>query len=511
MRKIAGLLLMAGSLTLPLLACNSGSSGDDSAVAATPQAPAGPLIEGPVKGGLGMISVSSTMFPLVPLGYSAEEYFVSGNAGSFVAEGDLPTNGFWRTRATGESAAYKTRIVVYRPKSARNFNGTVVVEWLNVSGGLDSAPGWINAHTEFMREGYAWVGVTAQKEGIDGGGPIGMVDLPLKKFDLNRYGVLQHPGNQYSYDIFTQAARLLRQHNGADPLAGLTIKKMIASGESQSAMRLVTYVNGIAPLNGDRLFDGYLIHSRTFGSAPLLGDISLSTNTNAVMRVRTDIAPVLTVQTESDIFLLNYYGSRQEDGPNFRLWEIPGTSHADLYTLNGLFDINGSDTQYAEVAEVKKPMGGIMSCAKPVNSGPQHFVISAAYAALNKWLTQEVAPATAPRMEANATGTDFVRDSHGNVKGGIRTPYVDVPTATLSANGQPGSMLTIGKDKQSFCFLFGTTALFDSTKLKQLYPTHTAYANAVGASADAAQAQGFLLPPDVALIKKAAQASTVGN
>jgi hypothetical protein len=456
-----------------------------------------------------MVSVSSTMFPLATVGYSAAEYFMSGNAISYVANGPLNEDGLWNVQAASGSAAYKTRIVVYRPKNPAKFNGTVIVEWLNVSGGLDAAPGWINAHTEFTRQGYAWVGVSAQKEGIDGGGPISMVNLPLKSFDRVRYGSLLHPGNRYSYDIFSQAAQALLHPRSINPLEGLNIKKLIASGESQSAMHMVTYVNGIAPLT--RLFDGYFIHSRTFGNAPLSTDsLDMNGSKDAVMRVRTDIAPVLTAQTESDLFLLNFYPSRQDDSTNFRLWEMAGTSHVDIYTLTGLFDINGSDPKNADVVENSQPMPGIVNCAKPVNSGPQHFIISAAYAALNRWITTGIPPAYAPRLMINAAGTGFVTDIHGNTQGGIRTPHVDVPTATLSAYGQPGSMQEIGNSAQSFCFLFGTTTLFDTSKLKTLYPTHASYVNAVSSSADAASAQGFLLPADVSLIKKAAQDSTTG-
>ncbi len=471
-----------------------------------------PLVEGPISGGLGMISVSSTMFPLSLVGYSGAEYFVSGNATSYLANGPLNEDGYWSVYPSSTKAPYKTRIVVYRPTNPAKFNGTVIVEWLNVSGGLDSAPGWINAHTELTRQGYVWVGVSAQKEGIDGGGAISMVNLPLKTFDRARYGSLVHPGNRYSYDIFSQAAQALVNPGttSVNPLKGLTIKKIIASGESQSAMRMVTYVNGIAPLT--RLFDGYLIHSRTFGNASLSTDtIEVNTNTDAVMRVRTDIAPVLTAQTESDLFLLNFYPSRQDDSNNFRLWEMAGTSHADLYTLSGLSDINGTDIKNAEVAENKQPMPGMVNCAKPVNSGPQHFIISAAYAALNRWVTTGIPPSNAPRLTVNRAGTGFETDAYGNTLGGIRTPYVDVPTATLSAYGQPGSMQEIGNSAQSFCFLFGTTSLFNATQLKTLYPTHTAYVNAVNASADAAVVKGFLLSQDADLIKKSAQNSTVGN
>lgn len=519
MRGLIRISFVAGLLATVLLSgCNGGSSGDNAGLTlgdtgspgTTATSVANPTVEGPVKGGLGMISVSSTMFPLALVGYSGAEYFISGNAVSYVSDSPLSSDGNWSVRVASGSEPYKTRIVVYRPIKAADFNGAVIVEWLNVSGGLDAAPGWINAHTELVRQGYAWVGVSAQKEGIDGGGDISILSLPLKKFDARRYGTLLHPGNRYSYDMFSQAAQAILHPQGVNPLEGLTIKTMIASGESQSAMRMVTYVNAVAPLT--RLFDGFMIHSRPFGSAPLSSDtMGLPEDSATVMRVRTDIAPVMTVQTESDLFLLNFYPSRQDDGPNFRLWEIPGTSHADLYTLTGLFDIKGGDISHATVVENAQPMPGIVTCAKPVNSGPQHFVVSAAYAALNRWVTTGIAPAVAPRLTVNAAGTGFENDAHGNALGGIRTPYVDVPIATLSAYGQPGSMDSIGNSAESFCFLFGTTQLFDSAKLQSLYPTHESYVNAVSASADAALAQGFLLESDAALIKRAAQQSTIGN
>ncbi len=51
------------------------------------------------------------------------------------------------------------------------FNGTVVVEWLNVSAGSDTDPGLGYAAAELDREGYAYVGVSAQQAGINGSTP----------------------------------------------------------------------------------------------------------------------------------------------------------------------------------------------------------------------------------------------------------------------------------------------------------------------------------------------------
>ena len=66
-----------------------------------------------------------------------------------------------------DDGPYKTRAVVYRPIDPKKFNGTVIVEWLNVSGGLDANPDWTLTHNELIRDGFAWVGVSAQAVGVN--------------------------------------------------------------------------------------------------------------------------------------------------------------------------------------------------------------------------------------------------------------------------------------------------------------------------------------------------------
>src|SRR5262245_26484734 len=96
-----------------------------------------PSIAGPV-GGPGPPSLDSTTFSLAPFGYVEEEFFASGTATSYVSDPILSTDGKWSASPAG-SATYTTRLLVRRPTTRRRFNGTVVVEWLNVSGGFDSA------------------------------------------------------------------------------------------------------------------------------------------------------------------------------------------------------------------------------------------------------------------------------------------------------------------------------------------------------------------------------------
>ena len=114
-----------------------------------------------------------------------------------------------------ESAAYKTRILVYRPVNAARFNGTVVVEWFNVSGGLEAAPDWTLMHNELLRRGYAWIGVSAQYGGVEGyaATSLGLVKMDLKTADARRYGSLSHPGDDYCYDIYSQAANYPQRYD----------------------------------------------------------------------------------------------------------------------------------------------------------------------------------------------------------------------------------------------------------------------------------------------------------
>jgi hypothetical protein len=397
-------------------------------------------------------------------------------------------------------------MLVYRPADASKFNGTVIVEWLNISGGTEAASSWIMGHTELIRKGYAWVGVSAQKGGIDGGG-INYVGLPLnlKLINFLRYSSLVHPGDKYAYDIFAQAGKAIAQPNGVNPLAGLNVQRVIGLGESQAADFLLTYINARA--REDNVFDGYFVHSRLHGSAgltaPQTSGSSIDFASRSVVQLRNDLnVPAMMVQTETDLLVLGSYADRQPDSTNFRLWEIAGTGHADRYVSNvGLTD-RGNDPAVAGVVENRSAVPVLVTCDKPINSGPQHFVVKAAVAALDTWLRSGVAPSYADRIQVNPATRTIVRDGFGIAQGGIRTPYVDAPIASLSGEGQTGGV---------FCALYGTTDLFDSAQLASLYPNHETYVSAVNSSVDSAVNAGFLLQADANLIKTWAQDSSIGN
>jgi alkylhydroperoxidase family enzyme len=208
----------------------------------------------------------------VPEGYVEHEYVASGTATAFATEGPLSRDGRW-TFVPDTTAAYRTRILVRRPADTADSSGTVVVEWLNVSGGLDANPDYASLEEEIARQGHTWVGVSAQLIGVEGGpvlvkarGAEAIVGKGLKALDPARYGSLEHPGDGYSFDIYTQVARAVRE--GGPAAGGTKPRVVLAAGESQSALALTTYYNGVQPLT--RAFDGFLVHSRASVSLPLV-------------------------------------------------------------------------------------------------------------------------------------------------------------------------------------------------------------------------------------------------
>src|SRR5215468_2671169 len=94
------------------------------------QPPTGARLEGPVPGDpflmVGDLDQGAA-------GYVREEWFLEGTAHAYSLSGERRTDGRWEA-GRASHAPFKTRIVVYRPEDPARFNGTVLVEWLNVSG-----------------------------------------------------------------------------------------------------------------------------------------------------------------------------------------------------------------------------------------------------------------------------------------------------------------------------------------------------------------------------------------
>lgn len=384
---------------------------------------------------------------LAAAGYAETEYVVRGTAVSHA----------------GGRADFATRIVVRRPTDPTTFSGTLVAEWFNVSSGQDAAPDWTYLEAELLRSGHAWVGVSAQYVGVEGGGgsvDTGLGSPGLKGNDPARYGELHHPGDAFMFDVFRQAV---------EAVPGLEPELRLAIGESQSAVALTTYVNEVHAADG--CFDGFLIHSRAGAAAPLDAPAGVSMDEvirGAPVTIREDVdVPVLVVVTEGDLFdRIGFLGARQPDTDRFRLWEIAGSAHADRYI----------------VGEFEEFLG----CAVPVNHGQQRFVLRAALRHLDRWARGGAAPPVAPLLETDGDG--FAHDDVGNVRGGVRTPAVDAAVEVLSGRPWPGASVA--------CRLFGSTTALTPEVLRERYGDRAGYLAAYERATDAAIAAGFVLPED---------------
>src|ERR1700685_1499288 len=430
-------------------------------------------------------------YPLESVGYVEQEFLVEGVARSCACAAGGTSHGRWSVKEDAE-APYVTRILVRRPVDPAAFSGTVAVEWNNVSAAVDVSPDWSLLQRELTGRGHIWVGVSVQKAGIDGGGMVEGIHLKLLAAD--RYGLLKHPGDAWSFDIFSQVGALLRSPSAAT--LGVTgAERLIALGESQSAFFLVTYINAIDP--EAQVYDGFFVHGRGASGVSIGGawvsSRQLDEEVGSVLRavperIRDDArVPVLVLQSETDVVVLGGGAPAQPDGEHLRLWEMAGASHVDTYTLVASARDDGRLAP-AAFAELMKPTTTLMFATTdfPVNAGPQpHYIGQAALDALVAWAAGEPPPPRAPRLELDAD-QHLVPGEHGIARGGVRTPWVDVPTATLSGLGQSG---------EGFAVLAGRTDPFDQQTLERLYPGgRPDYLDRFAASLDATIAAGFLRP-----------------
>ena len=389
---------------------------------------------------------------LEPLGYQQREYFVSGEARA----------------EDGTTAPYTTRIVVFRPRSEERFNGTVLLDWVNVTAQFENAVDILEARQMLLREGFAFVHVSVQSAGLC------CTPLTPKVWDPVRYESIDHPGDAYAADIFAQVARSMRAQaaDSIDPLGGLTARRVIASGQSQSASRLYDYVSSGQAARDD-VFDGFLIH----GGGEKTFEVPLA-------------IPVLHLLSD-----LEADPSPPSDDPRYRLWEVAATAHSDYFIGYQSVFGNGPRTAdqppmdragYDEVIDAagnygQDPQPLHATCTVAGATMPMHYATSTALHQLDQWVRTGQAPPVTPRFAFDATTGQLAKDEHNNTRGGIRMPPVEVPVATYLTTA---------------CGLGGITVPFTDAQLQALYPTFADYQARMRRATDRAVGRGWLLPPD---------------
>src|ERR1019366_7150985 len=243
------------------------------------------------------------------------------------------------------------------------------------------------------------------------------------------------------------------------------VQHLYGWGYSQTGGFLYTYINAIHPLDvtayGKPLYDGYLVATSS-GPTPINQCAAPIAAGDPWRQIRNAGVPVVRVMSGSDY--LRSMAARRPDSDTapdlLRNYEIAGSAHATPDELNFA----------AAAADIVK--GGREVPPMDCNEGPRsRFPNGPAFNAilqnLDRWVRKGV---PAPRVEQIRVENGApVLDKFGNVIGGARSPYVDVPTSTWFGNSTGAS----------FCSIAGHEAPFDQARLRELYPTQAAYVRAV--------------------------------
>jgi hypothetical protein len=442
-----------------------------------------PAVSGPVSGGNGYI-FGSPIEDLSSRGLVVEEYFLEGTAASYGPSkgAELGLDGRWDVERAGE-ASYKTRAYVVRPTDPAKFNGIVLVNWQNVTIGVDFGM----PDVEQLERGYAWVGITTQRVAHEGQASL-TDDMPatvgLREWDPERYGSLHHPGDAFSYDIFSQGARALRQRSaaGVDMLGGLSPRLLIATGGSQSAMRLGSYIN-IAHQR-DRVIDGFLLTVH-WGLCPPAPDMSLVESFELTpqftfkgsSRIRDDGGvPILVVNSESETMMVSMV--RQPDSDTFRFWEMAGAAHA-----------GGESAEAMTAVLLRDGISEGLPVVEERNTIAWDYISRADLERLVEWVETKSPPVSIPPITLDDGG--IARDEIGNALGGVRLPDVVAPLA-----------VHVGmKSELSAAALFGQSIPLSAGRIGELYPDAATFGKSWDGAVDDLAELGLMLPEAIAAVK----------
>ena len=451
---------------------------------------------------------------LVEFDYVEEEFFVSGTANTY---GPAST----RPLADGEDlyaleplstvcerlVPYTTRVVVVRPRDMRRFSGIVqAIPFHNLGAA-------VQLDRYLTRRGDAWVGVE-----VCSGTRFGADETPsggvpnLHRTDPDRYGRLvvaggtpEHwpgltPGalahafetldfgrgggpamtvfRQELYrsyasgpDIYFGVVEALRDgHGGGGLLPDGDVRRVYttgASGASEILRPLVEYHHNSCARPDGPILDGYFIR---------VGQVPVN---------RPDGAVLVVVQSEAEALTNVESGEPlpdDTDDPRFRYYEIAGTGHR--------ISADPPQTRAHDLAEVlPEGIRGLSQRDESVELEPYDKynapILWAIWEAMYAWVDDDVPMPRAPRITRDPNAPDgLARDEHGNARGGIRTPWVDVPDARYVARISPGNPLSAGLRR------------FSDDEMRALYGSRDEYERQARLQLDSMVGDGFLLAED---------------
>jgi hypothetical protein len=448
-------------------------------------------------------------------GYVEEEFLISGKARAYDWVGNT-----LKIKAVTPPGPYVTRVLVLRPIDPKRFSGNVEVEAFNATNLVDVSTTLGTSADFLMRQGDVWVGFTSK--------PLTL--RALKRFDPVRYASLEwsnptppeqrceHPSiiPEYSmalppgalqkmpafsfpdsedglvFDIYAQLGALLKSAKRDQILPGFAKPHLFATGYSQSGLIQTTFINGFHNVmrlpGGGPIFDGYLVEVGpgllriNQCSADVLPDDPRN-------RVQPTDAPVINIVSEGDMWL--GLRTRRPD-------VIDGRTGVVTYELAGAAHKHGAGEAGRPTPAEAARAGVTMPAIPPppgviLNDFPRHYLSAAALRNLQAWAREGRAPPVGQPLATE--GGAILRDADGNARGGVRSPWIDVPTASYRGGLGLGAMAIVGSKTP-----------LPPERLRSLYPTKADYEARFKASLEESVAGRWILPEDAPRILERAQA-----
>ena len=383
---------------------------------------------------------SATSLPpgkgLASFKYDAKEYFVSG---------------------TANNKPYKTRIVVRKPADNSRFSGLVLAEAMHPSG---AAHMFEFTSTYTMSSGHAAVEI---------------VTAGLEQFvahNKERYNDLKIDQDQVP-EILAQVGALMKSKQSGNPLAGVTIRKMVMGGTSATAGVLIRYL------------PGHMVYRTP--DMKLIYDGFMPTSNGATVR-QVDV-PLVQIPTMTEVMSGTVTARQDGDAPGdqYRLYEFAGMAHVD----------SRDSIRF-------KPD----PCKTPISQFPLQAYFSVALNHLFEWVDKGKVPPRAERIliDRNSAndGSLMALDENGNARGGIRNPYVDVPVSKLGVRNEgavppipnPGAWIAArgAAAATQMCGLAGYQVALSQEQLKKMYGNKKTYQDRVKRRVEELEKAGWSLP-----------------
>ena len=432
------------------------------------------------------------------LGYVEEEFFVSGMANVY----DWAPDGALTVKTA--NARYTTRILVRRPADAARFSGNVIVEMGNNARRYDWGFTWSLSYEHFIERGDAWVLLTYVPAAVDA----------LKQFNAARYAPLSFanpaPGvacaadrpaasaeEGLRWDMISQVGALLKSGAPATPLAGFQVQRLYATSHGGELPTYISAVHPHARLAGGRpVYDGFVVHRyaglgriNQCAAAPAAGDPRQITKNAGV--------PVIRIVAQTDV--LGTFQRRRPDSDEpadrYRLYEVAGAPHADAYFYRHIPSVKDQAAVGTAAFVTQWPFAEVCTPPIPLMDFPvMRYVVNAAFTNLDRWVRDGTPAPRAERVAVKNGGTPqaaIATDEFGNAIGGVRSPYLEVPTATYHASTPgPGT-----------CGNLGHKEAFSWERLETIYGASTKYASRFNQAVDRLVQERWLTEPDGRKIK----------